>query len=247
MKDHTRGFLGSLPTGPVPSGACEDGDGKGEPRDTFMADAYFALRTITVDNLEERRCLDLVDALERYVEHHALQRGRNGWWPFALVSTVVPGGGTLDLLEHRLQVVAFLRHALNRRQVVGELQSQDNWGVVSPQDGTWRCKLLTQFMVHRRHVLLFGYLFPPDIRDWFSDNWITHLYRRHQLDRCHPAFRMLNNKEPVVLDGGDAAKGARVLRMGSPRYRPCRNREIWQRELERSDGILREARTPRAQ
>ena len=38
-------------------------------------------------------------------------------------------------------------------------------------------RLLTQSFVSRKHMELFGYYFPPEIINWFCDDWINEVYR----------------------------------------------------------------------
>jgi hypothetical protein len=60
-------------------------------------------------------------------------------------------------------------------------------GVTGPFDVHARSPLLvlTQSMVHRRHLDIFGYYYPPLFRNWFSDDWITQVYQ--------PQYSLRNN------------------------------------------------------
>ncbi|KAI3629858.1 hypothetical protein MIR68_011293 [Amoeboaphelidium protococcarum] len=57
-----------------------------------------------------------------------------------------------------------------------QLDLNDGLGVAGPSDAKWKCSLLTQAMVSRRHFDIFGFFFPLEIKDWYSDFWITRLY-----------------------------------------------------------------------
>lgn len=59
---------------------------------------------------------------------------------------------------------------------VSKLRKSNDVGVVGPNDYLWRCRLLTQSFVSRKHHEIFGWYFPTEIKDWFSDNWITAVY-----------------------------------------------------------------------
>ena len=50
-----------------------------------------------------------------------------------------------------------------------------NLGVVGPVDSNNR-RIMTQAFVHRTHVEIFGSLFPPAFKNWFSDDWMTRVY-----------------------------------------------------------------------
>lgn len=39
-------------------------------------------------------------------------------------------------------------------------------------------KILTQTFVSRKHKELFGYYFPPEIINWFCDDWINEIYKK---------------------------------------------------------------------
>lgn len=50
-------------------------------------------------------------------------------------------------------------------------------GVVGLQDSKWNCKLYTQTLVNINHYKIFkGHFFPTQLKDWYSDNWISSVY-----------------------------------------------------------------------
>ena len=55
------------------------------------------------------------------------------------------------------------------------LQASNNIGVTGPNDRN-NGRLLTQTFVHRKHYELFGFYFPPEIPNWFCDDWINEVY-----------------------------------------------------------------------
>ena len=68
------------------------------------------------------------------------------------------------------------------------LKENDNLGMTGPLDigrikfGSEESKpggsrfIQTQSFVSRKHYELFGYYFPPEIKNWFCDDWITKIY-----------------------------------------------------------------------
>lgn len=62
-------------------------------------------------------------------------------------------------------------------------------GVVGFNDMSWKCKLYTQAMVNRAHYERFhGFFYPPQIKNWYSDNWITsNAYPQNQTKCCTEA------------------------------------------------------------
>ena len=58
---------------------------------------------------------------------------------------------------------------------IDTLQQSGDIGLVGPINNNPR--ILTQSFVSRKHMELFGYYFPPEIINWFCDNWINEVYR----------------------------------------------------------------------
>lgn len=50
-----------------------------------------------------------------------------------------------------------------------------NVGVTGPLD-THNDKIFTHSFVHRTHIEIFGYFFPPSFKNWWSDDWISTVY-----------------------------------------------------------------------
>tara|TARA_B110000208_G_C11694437_1_gene403555 strand:+ start:62 stop:796 length:735 start_codon:yes stop_codon:yes gene_type:complete len=55
-----------------------------------------------------------------------------------------------------------------------KLQLSDNIGVCGPRNNNPR--ILTQSLVSRKHMEIFKYYFPPEIINWFCDDWINEVY-----------------------------------------------------------------------
>ena len=58
---------------------------------------------------------------------------------------------------------------------IATLQNSNDIGLVGPINNNPR--ILTQSFVSRKHMELFGYYFPPEIINWFCDDWINEVYR----------------------------------------------------------------------
>tara|TARA_R110000787_G_scaffold116965_8_gene227416 strand:+ start:280 stop:1008 length:729 start_codon:yes stop_codon:yes gene_type:complete len=58
---------------------------------------------------------------------------------------------------------------------VHNLNQSLNIGCCSPQDIRMP-NLMTQSVVSRKHMEIFGYYYPPELTSWFCDNWITDVY-----------------------------------------------------------------------
>lgn len=54
--------------------------------------------------------------------------------------------------------------------------SPPNVGVVGPVCAEGNAKILTHDLVHRHHLSIFEFYYPPVLSDWWMDDWITHVY-----------------------------------------------------------------------
>lgn len=57
-----------------------------------------------------------------------------------------------------------------------------NFGVTGPLD-TNNDRIFTHAFVHRTHIEIFGHLFPPYFKNWWSDDWISIVYGLHHTIR----------------------------------------------------------------
>jgi len=59
-----------------------------------------------------------------------------------------------------------------------------NWniGVTGYRTRNGNTKIITQSFVSRKHMDIFGYYFPPEIVNWYCDDWITQVYGKRR--RC---------------------------------------------------------------
>jgi len=60
---------------------------------------------------------------------------------------------------------------------INKQQLNNNIGVTGPIDIN-NTRLLTQSFVSRKHMELFGYYFPPEIINWYCDDWINEIYKK---------------------------------------------------------------------
>lgn len=88
---------------------------------------------------------------------------------------------------------------------IDQLKSNMDIGVSSPTD-TNNPRILTQSVVSRKHMDIFGYYYNPQIKNWGCDDWITGVYDTKFVYR-----------NPTTL----------CNRGGKPRYTPENNRELW--------------------
>jgi len=68
-----------------------------------------------------------------------------------------------------------------------------NVGVVGPTFKEGNTAILTHDMVHRTHIDIFKYYYPPVFSAWWIDDWITRVYepgRMRKLDKWHVAHHI---------------------------------------------------------
>ena len=104
---------------------------------------------------------------------------KTGWltfiWNFLLVEAFKDGN------EYFVQLnddVEFLENDWLSSSI--SMLSKEDKGVIGFYDVTWQCKLYTQTLVNRNHYKIFkGQYFPLTLRNWYSDDWITSVYKDH--------------------------------------------------------------------
>ena len=76
---------------------------------------------------------------------------------------------------------------------ISVLQKNNNIGIAGPC--SQNKQILTQVMVSRKHMEIFGWFFPEEIINWFCDNWYCYLYKPDNF------FPLLNHH--CVNEGGE--------------------------------------------
>lgn len=104
-------------------------------------------------------------------------------------------------------------------QLTETLDSMDGYGVVGPNDLSHDCNILTQSMVTRTHWDIFGWLYPPEIKDWNSDLWLSKVYGNST--RCLQSVYIRN------------------LRNKGERYQKC-STPLWTQSLQRGEKTITE-------
>jgi hypothetical protein len=65
------------------------------------------------------------------------------------------------------------------REFIDYIESKDNLAIAGGVCDV-NASIITQVFLHRSHMDVFGFLFPPELPDWGSDNWITATYTLFQ-------------------------------------------------------------------
>lgn len=69
-------------------------------------------------------------------------------------------------------------------QCINTLSKNNNIGLTGPINNNAR--ILTQSFVSRKHKDIFSYYFPPEIINWFCDDWINEVYKA--LNSFYPLY-----------------------------------------------------------
>jgi len=90
---------------------------------------------------------------------------------------------------------------------IEKLKNNNDIGMSSPID--INSKILTQSLVSRKHIEIFGYYFNPKIINWGCDDWINGVYHSEYLYSIH-THTLENIGDPDV-----------------PRYKPIDDKKLW--------------------
>ena len=78
-------------------------------------------------------------------------------------------------------------------------RSIPNFGVTGPSDEN-NDRIFTHSFTHRTHVEVFGHLFPPSFKNWWSDDWISIVYGQDHTYFC-PEVKIKHNVQAQKLAG----------------------------------------------
>lgn len=62
------------------------------------------------------------------------------------------------------------------QSAIQALKAHSDIGVACPLDTRWGNALFTQSVVSRKHMEIFGFYFPEELKNWYCDNWMTDVY-----------------------------------------------------------------------
>jgi hypothetical protein len=151
----------------------DTGDAWSEMREMFKSRAYMRLKDLLIDDLlitsilEHQLTLklahfdDLSGAPSQVVSQLMLTAYEEGFDYFYQVNDdtqIVSPNWAVEFI-----------HALKYNPIAS------NVGVTGPLD-THNDKIFTHSFVHRTHIDIFGYYFPPSFKNWWSDDWISTVY-----------------------------------------------------------------------
>ncbi len=106
-------------------------------------------------------------------------------------------------------------------KMINDLKRSKKIGIAGGDSGNPHLPM-TQFLIHKTHIEIFGFIFPPQIHAWFCDNWIQEVYPE---DWVHysPQYKLFNLGGSPRYDPKDNRKLCDML---LKRHRPAVNRII---------------------
>ena len=152
---------------------------------------------------------------------------------------VIPGSHSFNMAVNHIAKVAFDEGAdyfcrVNddtefvsggwTSRAVQSLAALSNVGVVGPKCREGKTTIMTHDFVHRTHYKIFGYYYPPEFKNWCTDDWITNVYggiaggesRAKQLQNWLVVHHCDINVEPELASLG--RQGMRYHACDQPRY-----------------------------
>tara|TARA_R110000737_G_scaffold270221_3_gene277408 strand:- start:566 stop:1246 length:681 start_codon:yes stop_codon:yes gene_type:complete len=81
------------------------------------------------------------------------------------------------------------------RDCINRLKSTNNIGIAGCYNGNPKLPM-TQFLVSSKHKDIFNYAYPPQIKNWFCDNWLNSVYHKKYIHYCDKHFLLNTGGEP---------------------------------------------------
>lgn len=86
---------------------------------------------------------------------------------------------------------------------IQKLQENNNIGMTGPRNTNGNTRILTQCLVHRKHLDIFGFFFPEEIKNWYCDDWINDVYPRLRIDDKYTCFNSGGEPRYVIEHAKD--------------------------------------------
>jgi len=75
-------------------------------------------------------------------------------------------------------------------KMINDLKKSKKVGLSAGDSGNPELPM-TQFLIHKTHIQIFGWIFPPQIENWGCDNWIQEVYPEKYV-HYSPHLKLLN-------------------------------------------------------
>jgi len=110
------------------------------------------------------------------------------------------------------------------KAMINKLKKNNNIGFVSGWSNN--NQIPTQFLLHKTHCEIFGWIYPPEINNWGCDNWIYEVYPQ-KLGLWLKQYQLLNvGGEPRYT----VEWSERFIKALVKRYKPKLNRYLSQKD-----------------
>jgi hypothetical protein len=87
-----------------------------------------------------------------------------------------------------------------------QLQKHGNMGMTGPRNTNGNTHILTQCLVHRTHMDIFGFFFPEEIKNWYCDDWINGVYPRMRIADIYTCFNSGGEPRYTIEDAKELCK-----------------------------------------
>jgi hypothetical protein len=75
-------------------------------------------------------------------------------------------------------------------KMINDLKKSKRTGIAAGDSGNPELPM-TQFLINKTHIQIFGFIFPPQIENWGCDNWIQEIYPEKYI-HYSPQYKLLN-------------------------------------------------------
>lgn len=75
-------------------------------------------------------------------------------------------------------------------KMINDLKKSKKVGIAAGDSGNPELPM-TQFLIHKTHIQIFGFIFPPQIENWGCDNWIQEVYPE-KFVHYSPQYKLFN-------------------------------------------------------
>jgi len=80
-------------------------------------------------------------------------------------------------------------------ECIEQFKKQTDIGICGPINPP-NYRILTQTLVSKKHWEIFGYYFPPQIKNWWCDDWINYVYYPHYVTKMKHLIAENKGGEP---------------------------------------------------
>ena len=102
------------------------------------------------------------------------------------------------------------------------LKQNENKGWVAGLSPPGNTRIPTQFFIHRKHIDTFGFIFPPELHNWYCDDWLAEIYwyleahGKYRVWLKQYIFRNTGGSARYKIQRNDKTKQPKLIKKYSP-------------------------------